>query len=37
LIRKLSVLTPQEKFRSRLVSTFVDFALARMRQMAAGA
>lgn len=34
LIRKFSVLTPQEKFRSRLVSTFVDFALARMRQMA---
>ncbi len=34
LIRKLSVLTPREKFRSRLVSAFVDFALARMRQMA---
>jgi DNA-binding transcriptional LysR family regulator len=37
LIRKLSVLTPQAKFRSRLVSAFVDFALARMRQMAQGA
>ncbi len=34
LIRKLSVLTPQEKFRSRLVSAFVEFALMRMRQMA---
>ena len=34
LIRKLSVLTPKEKFRSRLVSAFVEFALARMRQMA---
>ena len=34
LIRTLSVLTPQGKFRSRLVSAFVDFALARMRQMA---
>ncbi len=34
LIRKLSVLTPQEKFRSRLVSAFVDFALMRMRQLA---
>lgn len=34
LIRKLSVLTPQGKFRSRLVSAFVEFALARMRQMA---
>ena len=34
LIRKLSVLTPREKFRSRLVSAFVAFALSRMRQMA---
>jgi len=34
LIRKFSVLTPQGKFRSRLVSTFVDFALERMRRMA---
>ena len=34
LMRKLSVLTPREKFRSRLVSAFVTFALSRMRQMA---
>lgn len=34
LIRKLSVLTPHEKFRSRLVTAFVEFALERMRQMA---
>ena len=34
LIRKLSVLTPREKFRSRLVSAFVAFALSRMRQVA---
>jgi DNA-binding transcriptional LysR family regulator len=34
LIRKLSVLTPREKFRSRLVTTFVEFAMARMRKMA---
>lgn len=34
LIRKLSVLTPREKFRSRLVMAFVEFALTRMRQLA---
>jgi len=35
LIRALSVVTPRNKFRSRLVSTFVEFAMVRMRDMAA--
>jgi len=35
LIRALSVVTPRNKFRSRLVSTFVEFAMARMKDMAA--
>jgi len=35
LIRGLSVVTPKEKFRSRLLTTFVDFAVARMKGMAA--
>jgi DNA-binding transcriptional LysR family regulator len=32
LIRTLSMVYPKEKFRSRLVSTFVDFASARLKQ-----
>lgn len=36
LIRTLSVVHPREKFRSRLLTTFVDFATGRMREMAAG-
>ena len=35
LIRTLSLVHPKEKFRSRLVTTFVDFAMGRMREMAA--
>jgi DNA-binding transcriptional LysR family regulator len=35
LIRKLSLVHPKEKFRSRLVSTFAEFAMGRMREMAA--
>jgi DNA-binding transcriptional LysR family regulator len=35
LIRTLSLVYPKEKFRSRLVTTFVDFAMRRMREMAA--
>jgi DNA-binding transcriptional LysR family regulator len=35
LIRKLSLVHPKEKFRSRLVTTFVEFAMRRMREMAA--
>lgn len=35
LIRGLSVVTPHNKFRSRLVSTFAEFAMARMKEMAA--
>ncbi|MGZ8230545.1 MAG: LysR family transcriptional regulator [Burkholderiales bacterium] len=34
LIRTLSLVHPREKFRSRLVTTFVDFATTRMREMA---
>jgi DNA-binding transcriptional LysR family regulator len=34
LIRTLSVVCPREKFRSRLLSTFVEFATAKMRAMA---
>ena len=37
LMRTLSVVHPREKFRSRLLTTFVDFAMARMREMAASA
>lgn len=36
LIRKLSLVYPREKFRSRLLSTFVEFATAKMRAMAEG-
>lgn len=35
LIRSLSVVTPRNKFRSRLVTTFVEFAMLRMKDMAA--
>ena len=35
LIRTLSLVYPREKFRSRLLSTFVEFATAKMREMAA--
>jgi DNA-binding transcriptional LysR family regulator len=35
LIRGLSVVTPKEKFRSRLLTTFVEFAMKRMKDMAA--
>ncbi len=35
LIRGLSMVTPKEKFRSRLLSTFAEFAMARMKDMAA--
>jgi DNA-binding transcriptional LysR family regulator len=33
LIRTLSMVYPKEKFRSRLVTTFVDFAAARLKQL----
>jgi DNA-binding transcriptional LysR family regulator len=35
LIRTMSIVYPREKFRSRLVSSFVEFATAKMREMAA--
>jgi DNA-binding transcriptional LysR family regulator len=34
LIRTLSMVYPKEKFRSKLVTAFVEFASARLRQMA---
>ena len=34
LIRTLSLVYPREKFRSRLLSTFVEFATGKMREMA---
>lgn len=34
LMRTLSVVHPKEKFRSRLLTTFVDFATTRMRELA---
>jgi DNA-binding transcriptional LysR family regulator len=37
LMRTLSVVHPKEKFRSRLLTTFVDFATTRMREMAESA
>jgi DNA-binding transcriptional LysR family regulator len=37
LIRKLSLICPKEKFRSKLLTTFVEFATARMKQMAEAA
>ncbi|MGQ0750125.1 MAG: LysR family transcriptional regulator, partial [Betaproteobacteria bacterium] len=33
LIRSFSLVYPKEKFRSRLLTTFSEFAKARMRQM----
>jgi hypothetical protein len=35
LMRTLSVVHLKEKFRSRLLTTFVDFATGRMRELAA--
>ncbi len=35
LIRSLSMVYPKEKFRSRLVTAFVDFASERLKQLAA--
>jgi DNA-binding transcriptional LysR family regulator len=35
LIRRLSVLCPKEKFRSRVVTTFMEFAKRRLRELAA--
>ena len=35
LIRGLSVVTPKDRFRSRLLSTFVEFAMQRMKELAA--
>jgi DNA-binding transcriptional LysR family regulator len=35
LIRGLSVVTPRNKFCPRLVSTFAEFAMARMKDMVA--
>jgi len=35
LIRALSLVHPKERFRSRLLTTFVDFAMRRMREIAA--
>jgi DNA-binding transcriptional LysR family regulator len=35
LLRSLSLVYPKEKFRSRLVNTFVDFAKARLKSVAA--
>jgi DNA-binding transcriptional LysR family regulator len=37
LIRTLSVVHPKEKFRSRLLTSFVEFAMRRMRELAASA
>lgn len=34
LIRTLSFVYPREKFRSKLLATFVEFAMSRMKQMA---
>ena len=34
LIRTLSLVYPKEKFRSKLLATFVEFATAKMKQMA---
>ncbi|MFA7293224.1 MAG: LysR family transcriptional regulator [Rhodocyclaceae bacterium] len=35
LLRRLSVLSPKEKFRSRVVSTFMEFAKRRLRELSA--
>jgi DNA-binding transcriptional LysR family regulator len=34
LIRTLSLVYPKEKFQSKLLSTFVEFSVSRMKQMA---
>ncbi len=36
LKRTLSMVYPKEKFRSRLINTFVEFANTRIRAFAAG-
>jgi len=36
LLRTLSLVFPREKFRSRLLSTFVEFTTRKMREIAAG-
>jgi DNA-binding transcriptional LysR family regulator len=36
LIRMLSLVHPKDRFQSRLVATFIDFALTRMRQATPG-
>lgn len=33
LTRALSMVYPKEKFRSRLVTTFVDFAAAKLKEL----
>ena len=35
LMRTLSLVHPREKFRSRLLTAFVEFAMRRMRELAA--
>jgi DNA-binding transcriptional LysR family regulator len=35
LVRRLSVLSPKERFRSRVISTFMEFAKRRLRELAA--
>ncbi len=37
LIRTMSLVYPREKFRSKLLGTFVEFAITRMKQMAGAA
>ena len=37
LIRTLSLVYPREKFRSKLITTFVEFATSRMKRMASAA
>jgi len=37
LIRTLSLVYPREKFRSKLITTFVEFATSRMKQIASAA
>ena len=37
LIRTFSLVYPREKFRTKLLTTFIEFATARMRQMASEA
>jgi DNA-binding transcriptional LysR family regulator len=34
LLRALSLVYPKEKFRSRLVNTFVEFAKSRLKEVA---